>query len=230
MSAEMAIGARGGAARADAGRRLRDGRGAARRHRAGGRRARALADERSVPRASTSGRSASGRRALHGQAALADRAARARAGRGHRLGRLPRQQPRRGQRRRRDDAPGSTTTARTSDRRPPPTTASTAGAALSGLTATSYDPAGDGGDGDEHPADTANALDGDPSTIWRTDTYRGSPEFNGAKPGVGPDPDLARGRSRPRRCTWRRASAAGRAASTRRPGRRRPRASPAGRP
>ena len=56
---------------------------------------------------------------------------------------------------------------------------------MAGLTASSYDPAGDGGDGDEHPADTANALDGDPSTHWRTDTYRGTPDFNGSKPGVG---------------------------------------------
>ena len=56
---------------------------------------------------------------------------------------------------------------------------------MTGLTASSYDPQGDGGDGDEHPADAANALDGDPATHWRTDTYRGTPEFNGSKPGVG---------------------------------------------
>jgi eukaryotic-like serine/threonine-protein kinase len=87
------------------------------------------------------------------------------------------------------DAPSSPTT---TSRPPtaPATTASTptttvAGAGVRGLTASSYDPTGDGGDGDEHPADAANALDGDPGTVWRTDTYRGSPEFNGAKPGVG---------------------------------------------
>ena len=40
-------------------------------------------------------------------------------------------------------------------RRPSPST---------GLTAASYDPSGSGGDGDEHPSETANALDGDPST------------------------------------------------------------------
>jgi hypothetical protein len=56
---------------------------------------------------------------------------------------------------------------------------------VSGLTASSYDPTGDGGDGDEHPADTAKALDGDPATHWRTDTYRGTAEFAGIKPGVG---------------------------------------------
>ena len=65
------------------------------------------------------------------------------------------------------------------------TTTAAAGAAVTGLTASSYDPQGDGGDGDEHPADAANALDGDPATHWRTDTYRGTPEFNGSKPGVG---------------------------------------------
>jgi eukaryotic-like serine/threonine-protein kinase len=66
------------------------------------------------------------------------------------------------------------------------TTATTTGAtAVEGVTASSYDPTGGGGDGDEHPEDTGNALDGDPSTSWRTDTYRGSAEFSGIKPGVG---------------------------------------------
>ncbi|MDX6631594.1 MAG: eukaryotic-like serine/threonine-protein kinase [Gaiellales bacterium] len=84
-------------------------------------------------------------------------------------------------------APGSTATSTATSTGGPGTTTSTtpAGVAVSGLTATSYDPSSDGGDGDEHPADTANALDGDPATTWRTDTYRGSPEFNGSKPGVG---------------------------------------------
>ena len=82
--------------------------------------------------------------------------------------------------------PGSTaTTAPASTATTATTSGAAAGAAVTGLAATSYDPTGDGGDGDEHPADTANALDGDPSTVWRTDTYRGSPEFNGSKPGVG---------------------------------------------
>ena len=62
------------------------------------------------------------------------------------------------------------------------------------LTATSYDPTGSGGDGDEHPAETGNALDGDPSTRWRTDTYRGTAEFSGHQARRRPDP-----RPRPRR-------------------------------
>ena len=65
------------------------------------------------------------------------------------------------------------------------TTAAAGGQAIAGLTASSYDPEGDGGDGSEHPADAANVLDGDPATHWRTDTYRGTPDFNGSKPGVG---------------------------------------------
>jgi hypothetical protein len=56
---------------------------------------------------------------------------------------------------------------------------------VSDLTASSYDPASAGGDGSEHPDQVANALDGDPATAWRTDTYRASPEFAGIKPGVG---------------------------------------------
>ena len=62
------------------------------------------------------------------------------------------------------------------------TTTAAAGAAVTGLTASSYDPRGDGGDGDEHPADAANALDGDPATHWRTDTYRGRPSSTAASP------------------------------------------------
>jgi eukaryotic-like serine/threonine-protein kinase len=66
------------------------------------------------------------------------------------------------------------------------TTATTAsGGSVSGVTATSYDPKAGGGDGNEHPTETANALDGDPATTWRTDTYRGTAEFAGIKPGVG---------------------------------------------
>jgi hypothetical protein len=73
------------------------------------------------------------------------------------------------------------TTAKTSA-----TTAVTTGAtAVEDVTAASYDPTGSGGDGDEHPEDTGSALDGNPSTSWRTDTYRGSAEFSGIKPGVG---------------------------------------------
>ncbi len=64
-------------------------------------------------------------------------------------------------------------------------TTTTPGGGVSGLTAVSYDPKTGGGDGDEHPDETANALDGNPATTWRTDTYRGTAEFAGIKPGVG---------------------------------------------
>jgi hypothetical protein len=56
---------------------------------------------------------------------------------------------------------------------------------VAGVTAASYDPRAAGGDGDEHPGDTANALDGQIATSWRTDTYRASAVFGGVKPGVG---------------------------------------------
>jgi hypothetical protein len=79
---------------------------------------------------------------------------------------------------------GGTTTARTQTTATTATTAATA-VRVSGVTSASYDPRGDGGDGDEHPADTANVLDGEVATTWRTDTYRASAEFGGAKPGVG---------------------------------------------
>ncbi len=64
-------------------------------------------------------------------------------------------------------------------------TTTTASGVVDGLTASSYDPKGDGGDGDEHPNETANAVDGDVTTRWRTDTYHGNPAFAGFKPGVG---------------------------------------------
>jgi eukaryotic-like serine/threonine-protein kinase len=41
------------------------------------------------------------------------------------------------------------------------------------------------GSGDEHPDRVGDAFDGDPTTYWRTQGYRGSPELGGLKPGVG---------------------------------------------
>ena len=84
-----------------------------------------------------------------------------------------------------DDTTTGSTTTRTTTATAATTTVSTAPVAVAGLTAESYDPTGSGGDGDEHPTETGNALDGDPSTSWRTDTYRGTAEFSGIKPGVG---------------------------------------------
>jgi hypothetical protein len=78
--------------------------------------------------------------------------------------------------------PGTTTETQTTSTT---ATTTTAGAGVSGLKATSYDPTADGGDGNEHPNDTGNVLDGDVATTWRTDTYRASAVFAGIKPGVG---------------------------------------------
>ena len=136
---------------------------------------------RSSPRSSPTSRADAHARRRGSRRVWPIGAAPGRAGRRRRLGRLPRQQ----HRQRGDDG------ARRDDR------------AVSGhddgddhgddggqaiaraVTASSYDPAGNGGDGSEHPADAGNALDGDPATPWRTDTYRGSADFTGIKPGVG---------------------------------------------
>jgi hypothetical protein len=76
-------------------------------------------------------------------------------------------------------APSTPTTARTTTAT---TTTAPATRTVSGLETASYDPEGDG---DEHPEETDAAIDGDPATLWRTDTYRATPEFAGIKPGVG---------------------------------------------
>ena len=65
------------------------------------------------------------------------------------------------------------------------TTEAPATTAVAGLAASSYDPSGAGGDGDEHPDETANAIDGVAATVWHTDTYRADAQFGGIKPGVG---------------------------------------------
>ena len=48
----------------------------------------------------------------------------------------------------------------------------------------SFDPPPQGS-GDENPAEAHLAIDGDPSTVWRTLTYFGGPTFGGTKRGVG---------------------------------------------
>jgi hypothetical protein len=53
---------------------------------------------------------------------------------------------------------------------------------VSVLTATMYDPAGDG---QENPRDAHLAYDGDPGSVWPTLQYRRSAAFGNLKPGVG---------------------------------------------
>jgi hypothetical protein len=79
-------------------------------------------------------------------------------------------------------APASASTSTSTSTSTDGATTTAAPGAVSDLTAASYDPEGDGA---EHPAETGNAIDGDASTRWRTDTYRGTAEFAGIKPGVG---------------------------------------------
>jgi serine/threonine-protein kinase len=84
-----------------------------------------------------------------------------------------------------DAATTGTTESTPSTQKSTPATTAAATTTVAGLTTASYDPAGSGGDGDEHPDETANAIDGDPATVWHTDTYRASDVFGGIKPGVG---------------------------------------------
>lgn len=50
------------------------------------------------------------------------------------------------------------------------------------LDARDHDPFGSG---EEHRREVANIFDGDPTTAWQTEGYRGNPELGGLKPGVG---------------------------------------------
>lgn len=69
--------------------------------------------------------------------------------------------------------------------------APSAAAVVSGVTATAFDPTGDGS---EHSDEAANAVDTDPATTWTTEGYR--QQFgSGFKPGVGLVLDLGRSRS-----------------------------------
>nr|WP_238350774.1 hypothetical protein [Kribbella shirazensis] len=68
----------------------------------------------------------------------------------------------------------------------PPQTSTTPSATTGGKAAIAgakdFDPEGDK---TERPKDVPNTYDGDPSTIWKTQTYRNKPNLGGLKPGVG---------------------------------------------
>lgn len=64
-----------------------------------------------------------------------------------------------------------------------PTDDSVPGGPLVLVAATDFDPEGTGSPG-ENPEDTANVLDGDPATTWRTEGYNAA-DFGGSKSGVG---------------------------------------------
>jgi hypothetical protein len=67
-----------------------------------------------------------------------------------------------------------------------PTAASATDGPLHIAAVRDYDPEGDGGAlSPENPDQRGLAVDGDPSTAWYTERYRGSPEFGGLKTGVG---------------------------------------------
>lgn len=63
------------------------------------------------------------------------------------------------------------------------------------ISARDFDPAADGGSGDENTDQTDHAYDGDPATSWRTVTYRNNAALGGLKPGVGLVLDLGSART-----------------------------------
>lgn len=64
--------------------------------------------------------------------------------------------------------------------------------ALAIAKATDFDPREDGGSAQENPKQAGLAIDGDPSTSWRTERYRRLPTLGGLKPGVGLVLDLGK--------------------------------------
>lgn len=68
--------------------------------------------------------------------------------------------------------------------REPDTPAVVAPVPLTVAKATNFDPKADGGDATENGKDAQLAIDGDSSTVWRTEKYR-SAALGGRKPGVG---------------------------------------------
>ncbi len=68
----------------------------------------------------------------------------------------------------------------------PPQTSTTPSATTGGkaviASAKDFDP---DGDDVEHPKDVKNTYDGNPSTTWKTQSYRNKPNLGGLKPGVG---------------------------------------------
>lgn len=84
-----------------------------------------------------------------------------------------------------DDSRNGTPTAHAS-----PSASSGAGPTATGQTLSvggvqDYDPRRLGGDGEAHPEEVGNVLDGKADTFWSTQTYEGQLGPNGLKPGVG---------------------------------------------
>ena len=81
---------------------------------------------------------------------------------------------------------------------PPTPTASesqeapSAGTVIPVASVTDFDPRADNGNGEEHPDQVNNAIDGDPSTGWSTMQYLNNPQLGGLKPGVGLVLDLGK--------------------------------------
>jgi len=84
------------------------------------------------------------------------------------------------------DRNGSQNPGTTPSSSPPASTAAPAEPVIRTIAdVTDFDPAADGGNGEENPDEVPRAVDGNPETRWRTLSYRGNPELGGLKPGVG---------------------------------------------
>ena len=70
--------------------------------------------------------------------------------------------------------------------------APSAGTVIPVASVTDFDPRADNGNGEEHPDQVNNAIDGDPSTGWSTMQYLNNPQLGGLKPGVGLVLDLGK--------------------------------------
>ena len=89
----------------------------------------------------------------------------------------------------RPEAPGSSSpTPTASESQEAPAT----GTVIPVATVTDFDPRADNGNGQEHPDQVNNAIDGDPSTGWSTMQYLDNPKLGGLKPGVGLVLDLGK--------------------------------------
>lgn len=77
---------------------------------------------------------------------------------------------------------------------PAPTVASGEVGPLTIAEVRDFDPSADGGNDEENPDQTGNAVDGDPETAWETLRYRNRPDLGGLKPGVGLVVDLGQPR------------------------------------
>lgn len=84
-----------------------------------------------------------------------------------------------------DNAAPATSPSGTSSSAPSNSPSPETNAAITVVGAKDFDPDTDGGNGEESPAQVKHVFDGDPSTSWKTNSYKNRPNLGGLKPGVG---------------------------------------------